>query len=290
VAGWLPVRRVPREQPATALRGHKLAHPMVSSDGTRVGFGGVTLGRASIYGITADAECAQGGRHRSPSRWCDCGFYCVHTLDDARALACDPDYRYAVLLDVVVSGRYMRYERGLRYARQRVTAVRVGRCACGERARVFVEASAGTAGWRRLVAVCASCAGTRAVLSFGWLSRMLSGVPVTVDAAPTIGAGSAGTGSLGAEIGAEIGAEGPDTVAELTGASAGSGSASSASESATAVGTDTAPAPTVGHVGDAPALSEVPVEALVPLLTAEVTLLQARLDEVQRQLARLTPE
>jgi hypothetical protein len=43
-------------------------------------------------------------------------------------------------------------------------------------------------------------------------------------------------------------------------------------------------------VGEPPALSEVPAEALVPLLTAEVTLLQARLDEVQRQLARLTPE
>lgn len=255
----------------TPLRGHKLAHPMVSSDGTRVGFGGVTLGRASVYGVIADAECAQGGRHRSPSRWCDCGFYCVHTLEDARALACDPDYRYAVLLDVVVSGRYMRYERGLRYARQRVTAVRVGRCACGQRARVFVEASAGTAGWRRLVAVCPSCAGTRAALSFGWLSRMLAGVPVTAD--PPTGATAA---------------EEEEVAAGSAGAGATASAVPSVVEGATAIGTEASPAPS--RVGEGRALSEVPAEALVPLLTAEVTLLQARLDEVQRQLARLTPE
>jgi hypothetical protein len=268
MAGWLPVRRTPRERPVTPLRGHKLAHPMVSSDGTRVGFGGVTLGRASVYGVIADAECAQGGRHRSPSRWCDCGFYCVHTLDDARALACDPDYRYAVLLDVVVSGRYMRYERGLRYARQRVTAVRVGRCACGQRARVFVEASAGTAGWRRLVAVCAACAGSRAVLSFGWLSRMLAGVPVSADLAPTIGTGAPG------------GSEELPAIA---------GSIPAVPDGSAAVGTGATAAPAPSRVGEPPELSEVPVEALVPLLTAEVTLLQARLDEVQRQLARLAP-
>jgi hypothetical protein len=259
------------------LRGHKLAHPMVSSDGTRVGFGGVTLGRASVYGVIAEAECAQGGRHRSPSRWCDCGFYCVHTLDDARALACDPDYRYAVLLDVVVSGRYMRYERGMRYARQRVTAVRVGRCACGHRARVFVEASAGTAGWRRLVAVCASCAGARAVLSFGWLSRMLSGVPVTLDAP---------------DAAATVADESPNRV---TGAGlAGAGTPLAEGTTAAATESHSTPAPSrVSEPSDTPAtssaMSKVPIEALVPLLTAEVTLLQARLDEVQRQLARLTP-
>lgn len=271
MAGWLPVHRVARERPATSLRGHKLAHPMVSSDGTRVGFGGVTLGRANVYGVIADAECAQGGRHRSPSRWCDCGFYCVRTLDDARVLAYDPDYRYAVLLDVVVSGRYMRYERGLRYARQRVTAVRVGRCACGLRARVFVETSAGTAGWRRLVAVCATCAGARAVLSFGWLSRMLSGVPVSSDT---------GGGAMRAEE--------PDAMAGLDG-SAGAGD-SPAAQSATPPAVESSPMPAPSRVGEPVEMSEVPIDALVPLLTAEVTLLQARLDEVQRQLARLTPQ
>lgn len=277
MAAWLPVRRVSRERPATVLTGHKLAHPMVSSDGTRVGFGGVTLGRATVYGVVADAECAQGGRHRSPSRWCDCGFYCVHTLDDARGLACDPDYRYAVLLDVVVSGRYVRYERGLRYARQRITAVRVGRCACGQRARMFVEASAGTAGWRRLVAVCASCAGTRAVLTFGWLSRMLAGVPVRADDAGTI-VTEAPAQAAGLSNG--------DGVAATTSAALTS---TSTAELGSAVGRDASPKPVPGQVGHLQELSDVPVEALVPLLTAEVTLLQARLDEVQRQLARLNP-
>jgi hypothetical protein len=260
---------------------------MVSSDGTRVGFGGVTLGRASIYGVIANAVCAQGGRHRSPSRWCDCGFYCVHTLDDARALASDPDYRYAVLLEVVASGRFIRYERGLRYARQRVTAVRVGRCACGHHARVFVEAGAATAGWRRLVAVCASCAGTRAVLSFGWLSRMLAGVPVSPD---TI-AGAA-----------TIETEAPDVLAELAGtggiaeAATSTAATSTVAEGAGVAATESNPQPAPSRVGEPSGtsaamsdMSEVPVEALVPLLTAEVTLLQARLDEVQRQLARLTP-
>jgi hypothetical protein len=161
----------------------------------------------------------------------------------------------------------MRYERGLRYARQRVTAVRVGRCACGRRARVFVEANAGTAGWRRLVAVCASCAGGRAVLSFGWLSRMLSDVPVTPDGSA---AATPGTGAEGEAAGV------PATAATSEGTSAGE--------------TGPAPDPTPDRGDGAPELSAVPVEALVPLLTAEVTLLQARLDEVQRQLARLTPE
>jgi hypothetical protein len=260
VAGWPPVRRVPKERPAGPLRGHKLAHPMLSADGTRAGFAGVTLGRASVYEVVADAECAQGGRHRCPSRWCDCGFYCVHTLADAQALACDPDYRYAVLLDVVASGRYIRYERGLRYARQRVTTVRVGRCACGHRAGLFVETGSGTVGWRRLVAVCQDCAGTRPSIALDAYSRLLSGVPVR---------------------------------AEDTGAVAAPGTADPATP-APALPVQRTPAAAADAVLAAPEtaspMSEVPPEALVPLLTAEVALLQARLDEVQRQLARLTPD
>lgn len=220
---------------------------MVSANGTRAGFGGVTLGRTSVYGLIADAVCAQGGRHHCPSRWCDCGFYCVHTLDDARALACDPDYRYTVLLDVAASGRFVRYERGLRYAHQRVTSVRVGRCTCGERARVLVEAGGATVGWRRLVPVCPGCAGTRPVLSFGAFSRLLAGVPVRTDPDERPG-------------------EPPHT--------------------------PPGPTPSIPRqpgAAESPDMSGVPAEALVPLLTAEVALLQARLDEVQRQLSRLTP-
>ena len=215
-----------KEQPAAPLSGYKLAHPMVSADGTRVGFGGVTLGRATVYGVVADAECAQGVRHRSPSRWCDCGFYCLHSLDDARELACDPDYRYTVLLEVAASGRFMRYERGLRYGHQRITAVRLGRCGCDRPASRFVHAGTGVLGWRRLVGVCANCAGTRPVLTQTEFARLLDGPSVTTDD--------------------------------------------------TAIPYD--------QLSGTPAAEP----ELLPLLSAEVALLQARLDEVQRQLDRLT--
>jgi hypothetical protein len=269
MTGWLPVRRVTRERPNAPLRGHKLAHPMISADGTRAGFGGVTLGRASVYGVVADAECAQGGRHKCPSRWCDCGFYCVHTLDDARALASDPDYRYAVLLDIVASGRYVRYERGLRYARQRVTRVRVGRCACGHRARVLVETGIGTVGWRRLVAVCPDCAGTRPAVSFGAFSRLLAGLPVHAD---------------------EPGGHDRDLTDHGAGHGTGHDDLAGLPAGAPQPRRPGDPDPGVqAQPAGSPLMSEVPTEALVPLLTAEVALLQARLDEVQRQLARLTP-
>ena len=233
----MPVLRPRRERPDAPLHGFKLACPVVSVDGSRGGFTGVTIGRGSFYGPIANAECAQGARHRSPSIWCDCGFYCVHALDDARALACDPDYRYAVLLEVAASGRFMRYERGLRYERQRITAVRAGLCGCGHPTTVFIQTGAGVVGWRRLVAACASCAGPRPVLRFSEFAILLGGPPVTGDNA---------TGRLWNPLAvAAAGREGP-------------------------------------------ALDEADREALVPVLSAEVALLQARLDEVQKQLARLT--
>lgn len=228
MAGWLPVRRTPREHPNRPLPGYKLAHPMLSADGTRAGFAGVSLGRGLVYGVRAEAQCAHGARHRRPARWCDCGFYCVHSLDEVYALACDPEYRHTVLLTVAASGRFVRYQRGLRYERQRVTSVRVGRCGCGEPAQVFTEAGTGSVGWRRLLPLCPGCAGGRPRLPLQAFAGML-GVPVTVD----------------------------ESVRPL--ARAGED------------GTDAEP------------------EALVPLLTAEVALLQARLDEVQRRLNRLTP-
>jgi hypothetical protein len=255
MSGWLSARRTPKERPTEPLRGFKLAHPMVSADGSRAGFGGVTLGRASVYGVVADAECAQGGRHQSPSRWCDCGFYCVHTLDDARALACDPDYRYAVLLEITASGRFMRYERGLRYAKQRVSLVRVGRCGCGHAATVFVETGAGSVGWRRVVAVCPACAGPRPGLPLAGFARLLGGVPVTQD-----------------DTAHPYDPVRPfDLSAEATAAAAAQVSGGTQHSSATT-----------------PALDGVTHADLVPVLTAEVALLQARLDEVQRQLVRLT--
>jgi hypothetical protein len=220
--------RVPAERPTAPLPGFKLALPLVSADGSRVGFSGVVIGRALAYGVTADAECAQGGRHRRPSRWCDCGFYCLHSLADARALACDPEYHQTVVLEVMASGRYIRYERGLRYARQRVTAVQLDRCGCGRPARTFAETGDGIVGWRRLVPVCPSCVGSRPELATTRFAALLGGPPVR--AADLV----------------QNAEPGPD------------------------------------------ALDARDRAALVPVLSAEVTLLQARLDEVQRQLDRLT--
>jgi hypothetical protein len=215
MASW-PVR-MPKQRLTAPLPGFKLAHPMLSADGTRAGFAGVILGRSTVYGVVAEATCAQGSRHRSPSRWCDCGFYCLHTLADARALACDPDYRDAVLVDVSASGRFLRYERGLRYARQRVSRVRVGRCGCGQPATLFADSGTGSVGWRRLVAGCPACGGPRLRLPLAAFSERLGGVPVVIDQADS-------------------------------------------------------------------SLVRVAEQELVPVLAAEIALLQARLDEVQRQL------
>ena len=94
---------------------------MLSSDGAAVGFNGVALGRSQVYGTVAEAVCVQSARHRCPSTWCDCGFYCFHEAEQARALACDEQYERSVLLEVLASGRYVSYELGLRYQRQTLT-------------------------------------------------------------------------------------------------------------------------------------------------------------------------
>ncbi|NWJ69837.1 hypothetical protein HX744_04695 [Pseudonocardia sp. ICBG1122] len=158
-------RRTPLEYPTGPLEGHKLAFPMLSADGTTAGFSGVTLGRAHVYRTVDDAVCAHGCRHACPSRWCDCGFYCFHTADDARELACAPEHQGAILLEVAVSGRFRRYELGLRYARQRVRTIRMRPCRCGARVAVLADTGSGQHGWRRLEPVCLRCAGARPVLS-----------------------------------------------------------------------------------------------------------------------------
>ncbi|NMH95842.1 hypothetical protein [Pseudonocardia acidicola] len=178
--GW-PATRTSREHSDRPLPGFKLAYPMLSADGTAAGFSGVTLGRAHVYRAVDDAICVHGSRHACPSRWCDCGFYCFHLLSAARDLACEPEYRGAVLLEVAVSGRYRRYERGLRYARQRVCVVRIGRCECARPAQVLADSGAGSVGWRRLVPVCAACAGIRPVLGPEVFGRLAGGITVTTD-------------------------------------------------------------------------------------------------------------
>ncbi|MFC7657503.1 hypothetical protein ACFQV8_15070 [Pseudonocardia benzenivorans] len=104
----------------------------------------------------------------------------------------------AVLLEVAVSGRYRRYERGLRYSRQRVRSVELGRCECGRSASVLADSGTGSLGWRKLVPVCATCAGDRPVLTGDGFGR-LSGGTVTV----TTEAAAAGVSPLGTLVGSE---------------------------------------------------------------------------------------
>ncbi|WP_242586034.1 hypothetical protein [Streptomyces sp. MST-110588] len=150
--------RLPQERPEQPPTGFKLAHPVLSHDGARAGFAGVSIGGALPYGFLDDARCVYGRRHRSPAPRCDCGFYCLHARDEALALACATEYRQAVLLEVTVLGAYIRFERGMRYARQRVRVARVGACACGLTPCAFVDAGWGRTGWRVLTAACAGCA------------------------------------------------------------------------------------------------------------------------------------
>ncbi|MET9257055.1 hypothetical protein [Streptomyces sp. NPDC003717] len=171
--------RLPEERPAEPPTGFKIAHALVSQDGSRAGFTGVSLGGALPYGVVADAECVYGLRHRAPHRRCDCGFHCVHERAVAEGLLCTAEHRRAVLLEVAVLGAFIRYERGFRFARQRVRVVTVGACACGREAGGLADAGWGREGWRALAPVCTGCVGARAVLSLAGFARLAgSGVRV----------------------------------------------------------------------------------------------------------------
>lgn len=141
--------RLPEERPTEPPTGYKIAHPVLSQDGTRAGFTGVSLGGALPYGVLDEARCVYGLRHRTPHRRCDCGFHCVHDRATAEALLCTTEHRAAALLEVTVLGAYIRFERGLRYARQRVRTATVGPCACGAVAAALADSRLGAAGLAR---------------------------------------------------------------------------------------------------------------------------------------------
>jgi hypothetical protein len=167
------------EHPDRPFTGYKLAHAVVSADGARTGFVGLTLGATRVYGVVSDACCVWNRRHAPPRRWCGCGFYCLHTLADARSLGCATENRSALLLEVAASGRYIRYERGLRYSRQRVRAVMDAQCSCGRPGAALADAGSGLVGWRHLTPVCGACAGGRPVLTLRDFAARLDG-PVAV--------------------------------------------------------------------------------------------------------------
>ncbi|MFF4831007.1 hypothetical protein [Streptomyces sp. NPDC001315] len=164
--------RLPEERPTEPPTGFKIAHPVLSQDGTRAGFTGVSLGGALPYGVVADASCVYGLRHRAPHRRCDCGFHCVHDRTAAEALLCTAEHRAAVLLEVSVLGYYIRFERGFRYARQRVRTATLGPCACGTVAAALADAGWGRPGWCALAAACAGCVRGRTSLSLAAFARL----------------------------------------------------------------------------------------------------------------------
>ncbi|MFB6937694.1 hypothetical protein PGH47_10220 [Streptomyces sp. HUAS 31] len=186
--------RLPEERPTEPPTGYKIAHPMLSQDGTRAGFTGVSLGGALPYGVLADASCVYGLRHLAPSRRCDCGFHCVHDRTTAEGLLCTAEHRAAVLLDVTVLGRYIRFERGFRYARQRVRTATVGPCACGTVATALADTGRGRPGWRELAPSCGSCLRGRTSVSLAGFAR-LAGEGLRVVAGRTV---TAAPGDLGA--------------------------------------------------------------------------------------------
>ncbi|MFJ9816457.1 hypothetical protein ACIRU3_14510 [Streptomyces sp. NPDC101151] len=206
--------RLPAERPTEPPTGYKIARPVLSHDGTRAGFTGVSLGGALPYGVLDDAACVYGRRHRPPARLCDCGFHCVHDRTAAEALLCAPEHRAAVLLEVSVLGAYIRFERGFRYARQRVRTATAGPCACGAAAVALADADRGRPGWRALAPACAGCARGRTSVSLAGFAR-LAGEGLRVVAGGGLAVSSVGA-TAGEAAGATAGGEPgvPELVAE----------------------------------------------------------------------------
>jgi len=224
------------ERPDRPFTGYKLAHAVLSADGARTGFAGLTLGADRVYGVTAEASCVWSRRHLPPRRWCGCGFYCLHELSEARALGCATENRSALLIEVAASGRYIRYERGLRYSRQRVRVISDSRCDCGRAGTALADAGTGLIGWRHLAPVCGQCAAGRPVLGLSEFAALLDG-PVRVELPPT-----APTAQARPMAGSQAGAS---------------------------------------PAGDAAA-----EQSPIAVLTAEIALLHARLDDLQSRLDR----
>ena len=171
------------EHPDRPFTGYKLAHAVLSADGARAGFAGLTLGATRVYGVIAEASCVWNSHHAPPRRWCGCGFYCLHALGDALALGCATENRAALLIEVAAAGRYVRYERGLRYSRQRVRAINQSRCGCGLPGSALAAAGSGLIGWRHLDPVCDRCAIGREALPLREFAARLDG-PVRIERAP----------------------------------------------------------------------------------------------------------
>ena len=183
---WFPMPGRPggspgAERPDRPFTGYKLARAVLSADCATTAFAGLTLGAERVYGVTAEASCVWTPRHSPPRRWCGCGFYCLHELSDAQSLGCATENRPALLIEVSASGRYIRYERGLRYSRQRVRVISACWCGCGNPGTALTDAGTGLVGWRHLTPVCDRCAAGRRALRLAEFAALLDG-PVRVAA------------------------------------------------------------------------------------------------------------
>jgi hypothetical protein len=176
--GWR--RSLPVERPVGPLIGHKLAYPMLSADGRSAGFGGLWSSAQPVYRARDTAACFWNPRHSPPHRRCGCGFYCHDSLDAARAMACEERYRSTVILDVRVSGRFIRHEKGFRYSDQQVLAVHLNPCLCGRPASVLVDSGSGVTGWLRLQPSCLVCRGPKETLSLARFGALLGEPAVDV--------------------------------------------------------------------------------------------------------------
>ena len=238
------------ERPEQPFPGYKLAHAVLSADGTRAGFAGLTLGADQVYGVMSEAKCVWTPRHAPPRRWCGCGFYCLHELADVRALGCATENRTAVLLEVIASGRYIRYERGLRYSRQRVRVIRDAWCACGRQGTVLTDAGTGLVGWRHLAPMCAQCAAGRPSLTMAEFVARLDG-PVKIEQ-PAAGPGLA-------PLPLAVGVTPPGMAV-------------------------TSPQPASPDAPTTPIIPAQGEESPIAVLTAEIALLHARLDDLQSRM------
>lgn len=121
-----------RKNASAKLIGYKRANLRISSNNNIVL---QSMHGRGLTALDANAKCdytsygfATSSLHSAPDWGCDCGFYAYDNVQDAVEHTHDPS---TVLIKVVISGKYIRYQLGWRYAHQRVTEVIVGRCSAG---------------------------------------------------------------------------------------------------------------------------------------------------------------
>lgn len=142
------------EPVAEPVRGFRLIGLVVDSQFPGdVYFTGVNAGGA--LATQAEAVCRRGRSHRAPAWDCTCGFYACGSVDDLDAVTDTMPMNNPsalCLATVDMWGHVIEHERGMRAQFQRVTAVEVRLCSCGQRAAGFVVDDGG---W--LVPTCGVC-------------------------------------------------------------------------------------------------------------------------------------